>query len=566
MENESQEDRKTNLSRRTFLKTAAVASGAGVISACAPRQAAAPAPAATTAETSSKASWETPPDPIPDSQIKQTKEADIIVIGAGTAGLCTANAAAEAGAKVIVIAKDPTASARGGSNFAFGSKLTKQFNLEIDADATMREMLELQTYRARSDLWRIYVQRSGEAMDWLIDKAVAAGLKPVIQSAGPGEIRGGTHMFLGGPNGQGTSDNPQLDVLNALIEDGKKNGMEVYFEVKAEQLVKSSDGRVTAVIAKEKDGSYTKYVGKKAVVLATGDYAADKEMKARYCPVATNYPSMYAPAGSNSGDGHKMAMWVGAAMQSTEPHAVMMPGGGGGMDVNIIKKMKEDPKIWKAWDFIQCHGAPFRELQVNADGQRFANEYILGVYNGFQQILQNKDTFGICDATLFEHNPVPAPYEGEEPPDPKDALKGLDMASEGDKMFYRADTLAELAGKLGVSADKLQATVDRYNKFCENGVDEDFGKPKDHLFPIRTAPFYGMKLNIVLLITLGGLHTNKDMQVMDAKENVIPGLYAVGTIGGDFYANSYLFRLPGNNLGRCITTGYLTGKFIAQQA
>ena len=129
----------------------------------------------------------------------------------------------------------------------------------------------------------------------------------------------------------------------------------------------------------------------------------------------------------------------------------------------------------------------------------------------------------------------------------------------------KADTIRELAVKLDLDTNVLQATVNRYNVFCENGVDEDYFKRKDLLVPVKNSPFYGQTSNAPrLLVVCGGLRTNIKMQVLDKKGEVIPGLYAVGTMVGDMFANYYTFMPSGINLGaKCLTFPFLVGQEIA---
>jgi succinate dehydrogenase/fumarate reductase flavoprotein subunit len=145
-----------------------------------------------------------------------------------------------------------------------------------------------------------------------------------------------------------------------------------------------------------------------------------------------------------------------------------------------------------------------------------------------------------------------------------DVVAGWEKSAKAGKIF-KAYTIEELAAKLALDPSTLKATVNRYNGFCKTGVDEDFFKRAGLLIPVRTGPFYADSSSKPrLTIVCGGLRTNLKMQVLDTKDEVIPGLYAVGTIVGDMFANYYSFMPSGINLGStCVTFGYLTGKEIA---
>ena len=117
---------------------------------------------------------------------------------------------------------------------------------------------------------------------------------------------------------------------------------------------------------------------------------------------------------------------------------------------------------------------------------------------------------------------------------------------------------------MGLPVDEVVATVERYNGYCETGVDEEFHKMADRLQPVATPPFYMCRCQPWFLIATGGLQTNLNMQVIDTEGQVIPGLYAVGTIVGDMYANCYSTHFPGHNLGgNCLTFGYVAAEAIA---
>jgi fumarate reductase flavoprotein subunit len=131
--------------------------------------------------------------------------------------------------------------------------------------------------------------------------------------------------------------------------------------------------------------------------------------------------------------------------------------------------------------------------------------------------------------------------------------------------YVKADTIKELVDKLKLPSETLN-TIERYNGFCKSGVDEDFFKRKELLVPIDTPPFYGcLAAKPALLTVMGGLRTNIDMQVCDANDQPIPGLYNIGTMVGDYFGDIYNFRISGNNLGaNCVTFGYTTGRDIAK--
>lgn len=305
--------------------------------------------------------FEVAPEPISDEQIPQTLEADVIVVGAGTAGLVCAVSAAQEGLSVIVIAKDDAPSGQGGSHFAINSSLCRELGVDLEVGEAVTHEMHISAYRVSEAQWSIFANRSGEAMDWYVGLMEEGGLKatleiPSYNCGGWTQEYEGSHIFYGGPNDSAFGDLP--DKLAVLVENLTAGlGQQLLYDTCAQQLVRDDNGRVSAVVAVDADGAYLKLVGRRAVVVATGDYGADDEMMSRYCTRVRGLSSMKYPA-NNTGDGHKMALWVDAAMQKNDQHAAMVFGC---MDI-------------------------YRALIVNERGERVGNERISNAFNGMQQL------------------------------------------------------------------------------------------------------------------------------------------------------------------------------------
>jgi len=509
-------------------------------------------------------SFESPPEPIPESQISETKEADVVVVGAGTAGLVCANSAAEHGARVILISASSFPVARGGSNHAINSKLTRKMGLSYDICKNFKREFDRAGNRVDQDKWFLFARKSGEVMDWLIDKMVAAGLRPVIEMTeqDPDDIQStlpGAHGFIR-PNMKKTGFSQML-VVKTLADLAKKIGVQIHYDTPAEQLVRENNnsGRVTAVIARNAEGRYIKYVGTKAVVLATGDFTKDREMAKKYCPevlplidtAPVNYNEKSRRRGGvYAGDGHKMGLWIGAAWQRTIPNAPIIIGGAGP-------------------EYRPYSG--FKGLIVNSKAERFCSEDVKKPHAALMQLRQpGMKIFAIWNKAYAEQMAPWFPFGsfyGSTGLTVEEVLRQWDKNVETGTMI-KTDTIEELGQKFGLSPEKLKATVDRYNGFCESREDLDFFKRRDLLVPLQKGPFYGQANSRPwLLIISGGLRCNNKMQVLDTQDCVIPGLYVVGTIVGDMFANYYSFQPSGIHYGAlCITFGYLVGKEVATKA
>ncbi len=534
----AEEQKPQGLSRRGFLKSAGLAAAAsGLLVGCGPKAAPEEAaetqapPVAEAPEGIAKPSFEVSPPPIPAEQIKETLSADVVVVGAGVAGLMAALGAAETGAKVIVLEKSATFNARGGHNAALGSKLQKADGIEYDKCKVACDLARWSGNKADQRLIMLWANNVNQTIDLLIDMAEKDGI--VVTTWG-NDMPDATwpeyktvHMFGG----------MDEKVVAGMVEKAaKEKGVDFHYEMPAAQLLREPGGRVTGVVAGA-DGSYVQFNAGKGVILCTGDYGNNPEMIARYCPKAADIDfNVYAPA-VNTGDGHMMGLWVGAAMQEDTPHTPM------------VHNLGAPP--------MASH--PF--LRVNINAQRYENEDVPIPYMANSIQLQPKNTsWTIFDSTWEEDVPHLGMGFSRSPVVSDNTRKGLEDALTKGALAFRVDTLDELAAKIGVPAEALKATVARYNELADKGVDEDFGKNGEMLTRIDTPPFIAVKNTLALLVVLGGFNCNTKLQVLDTEGNVIPGLYAAGNTVGNFFANDYPVIAPGLSHSRALVFGRLAGQ------
>ena len=532
-------ENKKMIARRGFLKGAVVSSVAG-IAASAVSFAQISSPEAT--QPCKKKSWENPPEPIPDSKITKTIDTDIVVVGAGIAGLAAAHGAAEKGAKVVVVEKAKGFSARGMHNGCIGTKVHKAEGVDLDKEQIIAELVRWASNRVHGNLIRIWAEQSGEVFDHYIDLARANGLvveldKPYADLPNYPEYR--TPLIFRKP------DEPPFGSehrLVGLIEQvAKEKGADIHYNSPAQLLVRDTKtGRITGVIVKEKGAGYIKINARKGVVLATGDYASNKEMVEAWCPrvkSADFYP--YTPVGANVGDGINMAMWAGGTVADT-PHPPMFHGIPGlGTDLMSANQ---------TW------------LHLNRNGIRYENEA--------------NPSQGNCNARMMQPgNKAWGIFDSKWPAD----LKTLNLAIFGPVMeppqlledsvkkglVLRADTIEELAKATGMPVENVAKSVAKYNEFAKAKKDTEYGKWSAFLFTIEQGPFYAVSVPVHMLTITGGLNVDPNEQVVDVNDNPMPGLYAVGNVAGNFFANDYPLIAPGISHGRCVTLGYLLGKRLA---
>ena len=503
------------------------------------------------------------PEPIPADQITETKENDIIIVGAGMSGLTTAVAAAEKGGKVTLFSASSGPISRGGSNFARNSKVMQELKVEPFAPSPFYyHEMRAASFAVDQRKWMRGYNESEEAMNWMIDIADEAGLSVILErdnnfDLGPHYA----HAFstLGDSAMVSTG---QQGAVEALEKKALEHGVEIVYDMKAEQLIREDGGRVTGVVASKINGSGEGYVqfNGKYIVLATGDYSLDKEMLACYCPealdvvgfdqVETDYNTSFQMGGIYGGDGQKMGLWIGAAWQKAEAAPMYQGGWGGGHE-----------PLGFHWG-----------LNVNTRAERYQREDVSAPYTAHHLLSQPEmKAFGIWTKnypqTIIDRGQEWFLFGSDYTLPPKTAEEMIQIWDAGaeEGSYFKADTLEDLAKQLELDPAKLKETVAHYNELVKAGEDTDFYKDPTYLVEIEeTGPYYAAVNTCTFMTIMGGLRTSADMEVCDENDEPIPGLFNVGCMIGDMYANEYNFAIPGNSYGiNCLTFGYTLGHRLA---
>lgn len=562
------------LSRRAFLKgslaSGALVASAGTLAACSAAGGEQPAssPSALTGDEGlnietglGKWSFEIAPDPIPESDIAETIEDDIIVVGSGMAGLTTALSIVENGGSVTLFSASSGPISRGGSNYAKNSKIMKEHGIEpFDASPFYYNELRAASFAVDQRKWIKGYNNSEEAMDWMIDLAEADGLQVIMErdntfDNGPHYA----HAFSTEGNSAMVSTGQQ-GAVEVIERKALELGATIMYDIVGKQLIREDNntGRVTGIVGQNSDGSYTKFIGKKAVVLATGDFSTNKEMLAKYCPMVlplvgteqaeTDYNTSFNLTGIYGGDGQQMGLWIGAAWQHAFPAAPMMQGAWGGGHEPCSFHMG---------------------LNLNNNTERYQREDVSSPYSANHLLSQPGFTAWGIWTDNYPQEIIDKGHDwylfgSDYALPPKTASEMIDLWDDGVETgsYFKADTLDDLAQQLELDPAKLKAEIARYNELCEKGVDEDFYKNPDFLVKIKEeGPFYAAQNYALFMTVMGGLRTSPDMEVLDESDQPIPGLFNVGAMIGDMYANTYNFAIPGNSYGiNCLTFGRLLGQ------
>jgi succinate dehydrogenase/fumarate reductase flavoprotein subunit len=530
---------------------------------------------------------------------------DVIVLGSGAAGLTAAFTAAHEGARVAVFEKHSriggTSSWSGGHVWIPNNPHMAEVGASDSIEDAMTYLMSLGRGIVDERLVRAFVE-NGPRMAGYLEKHgdlqfFAVGGLPDYYPSNPGGKPGGgrtmgTELFpfdslgewkdrvepgpyypaefrmdetgIGAPVPKTPSPEERArrqlrsergmgqGLIGMLLAACVREGVEFAESTPAVDLV-LSDGRVVGVVVDGDDGRRT-IAAQRGVILATGGFEWNPEYCAAFLRGVVGMPVSIP---TNTGDGLRMAMKVGAALQNMREAwwipAVALPPGVNPMNREMITGDRTRP----------------RSILINRQGHRFTNEAVN--YNGIGGAFHQEDvnTFGYANLPawlIFDHEylmrygSIGRPYSGQTPP-----------------WLTEAPTLRALADRLGMPGDELEKTVERWNVNVAGGSDPDFhrgetahdlwwgdpnkkGTIEGTLGPLDTGPFYAMELTIGALGTKGGPKVDVDARVIDLEGDPIPGLYAAGNVSSPTGAS---YGGPGGTLGPGMTFGWLAGRHAA---
>ena len=539
--------RETSMDRRSFVRgVAATSMGAAALSimGCAPdkgnlastaAEAEAPYPGLTDADDFANSAAER--EPI--TTFADEKTYDIVVVGAGTSGIPAALTALEEGATVACLQKETKAISQGGSSTGIVLDASTELGLQQFKQAYREKCY----WRLNHDLLDTWVNHSGETILWMCDRTTAAGYPPYVTASTELTFENDNSKVLRITNRFGPKPENNGNMIVVLADYAAQQGVEMFYETPGVQLVADESGAVTGVIGKG-PGGYVKFNANKAVILATGDYQNNDSLVAKYSPDLVGFGRKQS---NKTGDGILMSMMVGGHMVPTN-HSRQMH------DIDSGPMTDE----------------PF--LAVDEDGNRFMNEQIL-MDHWNCEIRFHRSPGRFCQ--IFDSNYVDQVTAwGGKPTSPEDIENFIPGLLDEPKNVipslvdtHRCDTLDELANELGIPADALKKSVERYNELCSQAADTDFGKEAKYLQPIIQPPFYGIHKNIRITAICGGIAVDGNYQVIDDDNQPIPGLYAVGFGAGDLCGaidwSTYVVGMSNGscmNSGRCAALHAMNGK------
>ncbi|MCD7746527.1 MAG: FAD-dependent oxidoreductase [Lachnospiraceae bacterium] len=508
-----------------------------------------------------------------------TYDVDVVIIGAGGAGMAAAASAAEQGASVLVLEKS---SAIGG-NTKLGEGTYNsadpdmQASIEMTADncAEVEEAISVETddpeYQALIDdvaadyaewqenngetlfdsvnwhalqtyigggsidnieLIRLYAEQAPVTLEWLEDEIGIPFKSDYIFMAIGGKWARGHQVDLVAATGA-EGDNGGRVYIEKLEEYATERGTIIETNAPATSLLIDENGTVVGCEATRTDGSVIT-VNADSVILTTGGYGADSDLVLKYSDGAIT-TTLHSCAVTSTGDGLALAEEAGASLINLDQIQVH-PLGDPIDDCGCVS------------EFVGNWLSATEYLFVNKEGERFINEDNTRYAISMAELEQTDgEMWLIVDSSEIADD------------DTRDELIASLLA---DGHSYVADTLEELAEIIGVDADTLLATVETYNEGMVNGEDE-YGKSASADSVIEQGPFYASLRTPTVHYTMGGIEINTEAQVIDTEGNVIEGLYAAGEVTSGIHGNN---RLGGNAYPDIMTFGRIAGLNAAAAA
>ena len=442
---------------------------------------------------------------------------DILIVGAGTAGMSCAITAAQKGLKVGVVEKSDIPGGAlhwsGGHMSAGGTHLQREKGIEDSPEKHLADIYRINRKSGDLDLIEMAVQEAPKTIAWLND--IGMEWAPECPRIIYGHVAYDTARTIYGPE-------KALSIYKVLLplweEQVVKGAITCYFGNTFVGFDTSGNRFDTVVCESEKGPS--RYTGKN-IVITSGGYGSNPAYFQQKHPGIPLVSSCYPTA---TADGHVILEKHGARFQFGEFHLPSLGGmeeeeGSGRVDFN------------KAWAMVltSVYRQP-RDIYVNAHGKRFIKEDEVSPETRELTTMQQPNW---CFWVIFDETALNSPDENGNHNPIIIGRTVAEMKAEAKKenALCMANSIEALAVKTGLPKEQLAETISRYNEMVVSKSDPDFGRMylED---PIDTAPFYALKVHASVLVTFGGIKVNKHLQVLDADGQPMPGIYAAGEVLG----------------------------------
>lgn len=451
-----------------------------------------------------------------NQEVSYETNADIIVVGAGAAGMSAAVTASEAGKSVILLEKSSstggnTPAAMNGINAADSDvQLNNKDYQEAKASVEGLEELQLQNDHARENLVDAFAEKSKDVINWFAND-LGVDFEVEISKDDRNAVQ---NYYMLQARKDGSTGSTMINAITAAL---KNTDVNLYTGVDAYELVQDKAGKITGVKAKDANDKEITFTAD-SVLLATGGFGHNNTLIAKYNEKLANCTTdEIAPT---TGEGLEMALQVGAKA----------------VDLGEIQTF---PVVAKDYGMVTPNklpgGFPLNAIVVNDNAERFASE-----------------AFEMADAILKQ--PEGHAYMIFAESQLNDDLKK--MVDGG--FIQEGDNAKELAEKLGLDEDALADTINNFNEDIADGVDDAFNKEN----PVKLeGKLYGFQYGVGAHYFMGGILINEKTQVLDENEEPIEGLYAAGEVTGGFHGTQ---RIDGSGLGDSFVFGRIAGEELSK--
>ena len=470
-------------------------------------------------------------------------EADVVIVGYGGAGAAAALAAADTGAKVLILEKNP----EGGGNTKYSGGSIRTY---VDLDKAVDHIETLCDGTTERDVVETFIREASRNAEWL--QRLGGEIAPVATSprfpftpplAAFPSIRGAEAH---GPRVRvkGAGEAAGIDLWVLLSRKVAEASIKILYSSPVKKLVMENRGGVTGVIAASGDGD-VRVRARRGVILTCGGFEYDPSMHRNY--LGQSYFGLCNPG--NTGDGIRLAGEIGADLWHMNAAAS-----------TLGYKFPE-------FEFAIRHSMPYAGfIYVDQTGKRFMDEPHTETHMCWSPLSR-------IDTKTLERTRVPSYLIFDEDTRMRGAVAITNRGKVSDVYQWSADnsaeirkgwikaaeSLADLAYQINIRPDQLQATVAQYNLQCVGGYDPEHGRAPHTLVPIGRSPYYAMELQPCLFNTQGGPKRNSKAQVLDVWGNPIERLYSAGELGSLWNRN-----YPGaGNVSEALVFGRIAGKNAA---
>ncbi len=471
---------------------------------------------------------------------------DVLIVGAGTAGMACAITAAGQGAKVGVVEKSDHIGGAlhwsGGHMSAGGTRLQKSRGIDDSPEKHYQDIININGSSGDLELIKLAVEEAPRTINWLEDLGFdfAPECPRIIYGHVPYTLPR-THY--------GTNKALSIyEVLKPLWDDQIKKGNIDLFLHHEWKGLEQNNNQFNEVITENSDGEKS-FFGQN-IVLTTGGYGSNPSFFSQKHP---NTPLMSSTYPSATGDGHQIIEKIGGRFQYAEMH---LPSLGG---VELAKGRCNFNEAW-AMVLTSVYRQP-REIYVNNQGFRFMREDEINADTRERLAIQQPGwTFWLIfdEAALLERmengieNPIMIGWDTEK----------IKAAALEERFLWKADSIASLCQKTGLPYNNLNTTISGFNTIVDQGNDHDFGR--EYLKnKVEQAPYYALQVHASVLVTFGGMKVNPQLQLLDQAGKIMPGLYGAGEFLG-LGATSGSAFCSGMAITPALSFGRILGKTLTK--